>query len=477
MIQTESTDPGSQMQTASRSTAARRFRSLVGIAVAGVAAVVVWAATIASTPAEDTSGEPRSEAGADRKADPLPVQVIRVGSVAGPDLSSRYAGLLIPDRESELGFEREGRVEAVHVSEGDTVSRGDLIAELDQQDLDAAEKRVRGELAAAEAKLAELVAGPREQTIEAARARVEELAARVAQAKLEANRQRQLAPRGATSNAELDSAVYGLQASENSLLAARAALEELSAGTRVEQIAAQRARCAAIEAQLEEIQSQRDDSRIVAPFDGSIARRMVDEGTVVTSSVAVVEVVSERCEAQVGLPPAVAAQLTAGDAVVLHVRRSTRRATIDRIEPRVRRDTRTRVVFARWEAVAAGSDGGSIRAADGGNRGWIAGEVVQLQFAAQRRKPPDDKYWLPATALTRGSKGLWSMLVLPGDEPIARCRRRTVEVLKTDGSLVLVQGMLRPGDRVIADGVHRITAGMRVRGLDRQPASAAGRGS
>jgi HlyD family secretion protein len=467
--------------------AARRLRSLAGIGLAAVTAVVVWAATIAATPAESTSDPPRSEAGADPKADPLPVQVVPVGSVDGPDLSSRYAGVLIPDRESVLGFERGGRVAAVHVSEGDVVGQGDLIAELDQQDLDAAEKRVRGELAAAEAKLAELIAGPREQTIEAARARVEELAARVAQAKLEANRQRQLAPRGATSNAELDSAVYGLQASENSLLAARAALEELSAGTRVEQIAAQRARCDSIAAQLEEIQSQRDDSRIVAPFDGSVARRLIDEGTVVTSSVAVVEVVSERCEAQVGLPPTVAAQLAAGDPVLLHLRRSTRPATIDRIEPRVRRDTRTRVVFARWQNVDSGGNepvsnqpaGNELasQVGTGDEGGWIAGEVVQLQVTAGRRTPQDDKYWLPATALTRGSKGLWSVLVLPGDEPVARCVRRAVEVLKTDGSLVLVQGMLRPGERVIADGVHRITAGMRVRGLDRQPASADERGS
>ncbi len=464
-----------QPHTGSVSSAAWRFRGRAGIASAAVIAAVVLAGTIAATRVKDEPADQRSEAGAERTTDPLPVQVIRAGSVSGPDLSSRYAGLLIPRQESVLGFERGGRVAAVHVSEGETVGRGDLIAELDQRDLDAAEKRVHGELAAAEAELAELIAGPRRQTIDAARARVKALAARVEQAKLQASRQRQLAPRGATSNTELDSAVYGLQASEGSLLAAQAALEELSAGTRREKITAQRARCEAIAAQLEEIQSQREDSRIVAPFAGSIARRLIDEGTVVTSAATVVELVSGGCEAQVGLPPSVAARLAPGEPVVLHLRQATRRGTIDRIEPRVRRDTRTRVVFARLPDAAEQDDRGVIEGTDCGEAGWIAGEVVQLQVGAKQQTPLDDKYWLPATALTRGSKGLWSVLVLPGDEPAVRCRQRAVEVLRTDGSAVLVQGMLRSGERVIADGVHRVTAGMLVRAVDGEPRSQAER--
>ena len=50
--------------------------------------------------------------------------------------------------------------------------------------------------------------------------------------------------------------------------------------------------------------------------------------------------------------------------------------------------------------------------------------------------------------------------MLPGEETTATCQRKTVEVLKTDGDRVLVQGMLNRGDRVIADGTHRLTAGM-----------------
>ncbi len=67
-----------------------------------------------------------------------------------------------------------------------------MIAELDTASIDAEMNVVRAQRAAAEAKLEELVAGPRSQTIDAAKARTEELKALRDQAAMVYERRRKL---------------------------------------------------------------------------------------------------------------------------------------------------------------------------------------------------------------------------------------------------------------------------------------------
>lgn len=413
-------------------------------------------------PANEAAGTTGTLPPSDTSA--LPVNTVRVGSVAAPVLSQRYAGLLISRKASDLSFERGGRVIAIHVEEGSVVEQGELLAELDQDDLDAAEHRTKSELAAAQAVLDELVAGPREETIRAAAAKVEELTARVKLAEIDADRQRQLAPKGATSRSELDSAEFGLQATQNSLLAAQASLDELNEGTRKEQIAAKKAKCEAIEASLREIEAQRRDSKIVAPFAGTIGARQIDEGVVVSSGSTVLSLVSDAVEAQVGLPPATAGSLKQNEKVTVWLRDQQRDAWVDRSEPIVRRETRTRVVFLRFHPDSkspAGKDGHDLFTELAG-QGWVAGEVVEMQTRLGSEPTLPTQFWLPRSALVRGARGLWSVLVIPGKASSGVCERRALEILKTDGELALVQGMLDANERVISDGLHRVTAGMNV---------------
>lgn len=447
-------DQGIQSKVAHAKRSKRAGTASVAIAVAVVVGIVVYAVQASGpqvSPANETSIDAR----------PLAVTTLRVGSISGPDLSTRYAGLLVARRESELSFERGGRVTKILVREGSQIEQGDVIAELDQEDLDATAQRVESELAAANALLAELVAGPREQSVKAASARVNELSAQMELAKIDAERQQQLAPRGATSRSELDSAVFGLQASKNSLLAAQATLDELVEGTRQERIAAQRATCASIEASLREIEAQRNDSRIVAPFSGRISVRAIDEGVVVAPGSTVLAVVSDALEAQVGLPPELVGSLTVGDRVTVWLRQGCRGGWIDRTEPTVRRETRTRVVYVRFDTEAEHDDSIGLFA-EMLDDGWVAGEVIQLQVQQRDDEVVEGKYWLPTSALVRGTRGLWTALVVSGETGEGICERRALELLKTDGRFSLVQGMIRSGDRVIADGLHRVTAGMKV---------------
>ena len=83
--------------------------------------------------------------------------------------SHLVTGLIVPTKRSEMGFTRAGRLKKLHVSEGDCVEAGTLLAELDSSSLQAelavaktelklAEKRVKA-MAAAQSSIASIKNG------------------------------------------------------------------------------------------------------------------------------------------------------------------------------------------------------------------------------------------------------------------------------------------------------------------------------
>ena len=76
-------------------------------------------------------------------------------------------------------------------------------------------------------------------------------------------------------------------------------------------------------------------------------------------------------------------------------------------------------------------------------------------------------FWLPNTALMRGTRGLWSVYVVNENQRVAR---RDVEMLYTGGESSFIRGTLTDGETVIVDGVHRLVPGQRVESLSAEAA-------
>lgn len=72
----------------------------------------------------------------------------------------------------QLGFKIAGRLEQCLVNEGDSVSKGDLLARLENQDQQISVRLAQANLVRAESILAELIAGSRPEEIELSRAKV-----------------------------------------------------------------------------------------------------------------------------------------------------------------------------------------------------------------------------------------------------------------------------------------------------------------
>src|SRR6056297_1474011 len=373
--------------------------------------------------AGDRASAVRDAADVDDKA--MHVRVFAAGSLASPESFSRYRGTVAARRDSRLGFRRGGRVIDVAVDEGDVVRRGDVLARLDTADLDALRQRMQAEVDAASAAYDEAVAGPRRQSVAAAAAEVDRLVAELAQAKSRLERENALRSRGAGSGQTFDDAKYGVDQRTAQLAAARATLDELTEGTREEQIAARRAALEVARAALRQIDVDVRDSQIVAPFDGLVAARQIDEGAGVASDATPLRLIeSPPWEARFGLPGDVAASLRLLQTLNVEVADRSHEVTVKRIHPTIDLSTRTRSIDVAFDFGAPVSVGQTVT--------LLIADVVD-----DVSPESDVRFWVPTTSLVRSSRGLWSVFVASREDdradgdPRRKIERRDVRVLRT----------------------------------------------
>ena len=163
-----------------------------------------------------------------------------------------------------------GRIEKLPHDEGDELKAGDVIAELDAQEL-----RARRDLAAAQ--LEEMEHGPRPDEIEAARQDWESLKAQLEFAEADAKRARGLLASRTISPAEAQRTISTADALRKSAAAAQHRYELLQEGTRPERISQARAQLADLDAQLKEM-------KIVAPSHSILEVLSVKVGDVVPAN-------------------------------------------------------------------------------------------------------------------------------------------------------------------------------------------------
>ena len=413
---------------------ARRAWRVV-VPLAALAAAAVWHFATADSAAPDTPDQ----------APPLTVDAPPIVMQDSIPLQRDFSGNLEARRTSDLAFLRTGRLVAYRVNEGDAVRAGDVIAELDVRSLSAQRTALAAERAAAQALLSEMVAGPRPETIDQARARVAARAAARDRAKLTYERMQRARERDAITPEEFDRAQFDYEARRAEYDEAAHALAELESGTRDETILAQRALVEQLDARLATIDVDLADSRIVAPYDGTIDVQRVDPGAIVTPGVAVTRIVeSGMLEAWIGIPDASLDAVSVGAPVTLTINGEPHAAHVRAIMPQTTTTTRTTPVIFALDHAGAAHPGALAR--------FTLNREIPKRHAA-----------LPVEALIRGQNGLWSLYVVETDtDGAAHVRRAEVEVLHTDGATAYVRGMISDGDRVIQRGAHRLVPGQRV---------------
>ena len=385
----------------------------------------------------------------------LTVKSMPIKAVDSYQVFQTYTGEVAPVRASELGFERSGQIVEFKVDRGDRVRAGTPIAQLDTRNLLAQRQRLLAQKAQADSVLKELNNGPRKEVIAAARAEVQDLKDQLELQRIKTSRRESLYKEGAISREQLDEVSFGTAALSDRLLAAESRLNELLAGTRSEQIAAQQAVVKQLEANITDVEVSIAKSTIKAPFSGTIAARNLDEGTVVNAGQSVVRLTEDaKPEVEIGVPVKAASKLTSGSQKQVEVEGKTYLAKVASILPEINPATRTRTVILELEQSSA--------------RLIAPGEIARLTLPQTVVK---QGYWLPVSALMRGERGLWAVYALgksSGEnisrenisrENTYRVEHRDVEVLHTDNNRVLVRGSIESYDRIIVDGTQRIVSG------------------
>jgi len=401
---------------------------------------------------------PSSASSETREAQVLPVETLSVQPVDQYQVSRSYTGEIAALRSSNLGFERSGELVQVLVEEGDRLQAGQPLAQLDIRNLETQKRQLEAQKAEAQARLLELERGPRQENIAAARAEVRDLENQLRLQEVQETRREYLYTEGAISREELDEFAFGSDALRARLDQARSDLEELLNGTRPEKIAAQQAVVRQLNASIADLEVTIAKSTIEAPFDGIVAERLVDEGTVVGAGQPVIHLIENvNPEARIGLPPRAIAALAVGSNQTIQMGDQSYAATVSAILPNVDPDTRTQIAVLTLD------------------RSTISrinpGQTVRLEIMEQIQT---EGYWLPTDALTQGIRGLWTCYVLTRpaasseaseseSSNIYELQPQTVEILHQSDNRVLVRGTLQAGDRLVASGIHRLVPGQRVR--------------
>lgn len=331
-----------------------------------------------------------------QEANILAVKTIAVEGVNSYGESRFYTGTIAARRTSELGFEQPGQLIRILVDEGDRVSAGSPLAYLDSQNLEISRRELLAQKAQAVAKLQEMQAGSRAETIASARASVRDLSEQLELARQKSQRRKALYAQGAISREQFDQTKSDRAVLQARLDKAKSELDELLAGVRSEQIEAQKSLIEQYDAKIATIQLQLKKNILKAPFSATISRRLLDEGTVVSAGQPILRLVENKAlEARIGVPTSAVAQIPLGSYQRLKIGQKIYRAKVSSILPELDASTRTHTVVLTLDESLG--------------RKVSPGQVARLELA---QIIGESGYWLPTTALVQGVRGLWSCYVL-----------------------------------------------------------------
>ena len=208
----------------------------------------------------------------------------------------KASGSVVPIQTVNLSPKQAGKLVELLVEQGVRVTKGQVIARMDNSNLLPQLYQAQANAAASEANLVKLRNGNRPEDIAAAQARVESSRGRVEAARsrlaltnMRTSRFRGLETEGAISRDRLDEVLTDDRSTQADLSTAQANLaeatrqvESLQSGSRFEDVAQAEAQLAQAIAGIRVIEVQIEDTIIRAPFAGIITQKYANAGAFVT---------------------------------------------------------------------------------------------------------------------------------------------------------------------------------------------------
>jgi HlyD family secretion protein len=188
--------------------------------------------------------------------------------------------------EVAIGTELDGKLAAVHVEEGQTVRRGQLLATLVNGDFVARVRLAESAVAERQAELARLRNGARQQERGESDAFAAEARAVLEQARAERERRRYLLDKGAISRTEFETADREWNVAQARVEATKQRASLVSAPTRAEDIERAEAEVASAQARVAEAKALLGKTVIASPINGVVLRKQKRTGESVSTQMA-----------------------------------------------------------------------------------------------------------------------------------------------------------------------------------------------
>ncbi len=232
---------------------------------------------------------------------------------------NRVVGELASDR-IELTAEAAEPILEILVAEGETVTRGQVLLRQDAARANARLAEAEAALGQAQARLDELVRGPRSEQIAAARANAEGAKDELAFRRSDYERVQKIHARQLASPELLDQAEAALDAAKANDKLRRAQLQELLSGTTVEELAQAENAVKQSAARRDQVNVDVARHEITAPVDGIVDSRVFEPGERPNPGQAVMVMLSgEQVYARVYVPEHLRVKVVPGLAAKIHV--------------------------------------------------------------------------------------------------------------------------------------------------------------
>ena len=243
--------------------------------------------------------EEKSKAG--KKEFALPVQI---GKVVYMDIADevRAVGNIQAKQRVTIATEIRGRVSRIAIEEGMNVKAGDLVAQIDPREYELTLDRLRADLSASQKEYKKAQEGLRQEDKDRLDAKTRAAQSSLDLAKIELGRTKQLVDQEVLAQSALDSAEDKVSQAIETLVASQA---EQAAGmkSRSEDIEKLESEMQAIRKQVAVAELNLSKVNIVAPFEGVIIAKEIEQGAIADSGTAIVRMIgSSRLKAVLEVP-------------------------------------------------------------------------------------------------------------------------------------------------------------------------------
>lgn len=179
-----------------------------------------------------------------------------------------------------------------------------------------------------------------------------------------------------------------------------------------------------------------EQTKILAPFNGLIQSRYLDEGTVINPGLPILEIIdSEKVEAHIAMPLNLVNKVSLQETYAFNLNGKSVLGTLKRLSPMSLGGSNNRLAIFEF------------------NTFFVPGAVINLELEIYENARGT---WIPIKALSQSDGGLWSVYTVDRSNKI---NKELVEVIYYEGTNAFVSGTLKNGDQVIKGGATKVIEG------------------